>query len=168
MHNPIAILFLTVMSVVPSFYAMAAPPQSGDRAAQRVIERVFSEAERAVIEEFYLKDTEAKGKHKKDGHKKDGHKKAKHGKGGKGREGLPPGLAKKDRLPPGLQKQLEKNGTLPPGLARNELPLALQNKLYPPKPGTKRFMVGRDIVLIDTKTDVILDIIRDVVRASQL
>lgn len=158
MHNPIAILFLTVMCVVPSLYAMAAPPQSGDSAALRVIERVFSEAERAVIEEFYLKDTEAKAKHKK----------SKHGKGGKGREGLPPGLAKKDRLPPGLQKQLEKNGTLPPGLARNELPLALQNKLYPPKPGTKRFLVGRDIVLIDTKTDVILDIIRDVVRASQL
>lgn len=163
MHNPIAILFLTVMSVVPSFYAMAAPPQSGDSAAQRVIERVFSEAERAVIEEFYLKDAEAKAKHKKDGHKK-----AKHGKGGKGREGLPPGLAKKDRLPPGLQKQLQKNGTLPPGLARNELPLALQNKLYPPKPGTKRLLVGRDIVLIDTKTDLILDIVYDVVRASQL
>ena len=29
---------------------------------------------------------------------------------------LPPGLAKKDRLPPGLEKQLVRNGTLPPGL----------------------------------------------------
>src|SRR6266481_1582476 len=29
---------------------------------------------------------------------------------------LPPGLAKKDRLPPGLEKQLVSRGTLPPGL----------------------------------------------------
>src|SRR5215470_14934501 len=29
---------------------------------------------------------------------------------------LPPGLAKRDRLPPGLEKQLVRNGTLPPGL----------------------------------------------------
>src|SRR5262249_15083464 len=35
---------------------------------------------------------------------------------------LPPGLAKKDRLPPGLEKQLVRNGTLPPGL---------QKRLYP-------------------------------------
>ncbi|HCS23568.1 MAG TPA: hypothetical protein PLW48_08085 [Alphaproteobacteria bacterium] len=153
MHNIIAMLILTVMSVVPSVYAMAAPANSGDSAAQRVIERVFSEAERAVIEEFYLQNDKENAK----------------GKGGKKKgKGLPPGLAKKDRLPPGLEKQLKKNGTLPPGLARNDLPLALQNKLYPPKAGTKRILVGRDIVLIDTKTDLILDIIHDVVRASRL
>ena len=35
---------------------------------------------------------------------------------------LPSGLAKKDRLPPGLEKQLVRNGTLPPGL---------QKRLYP-------------------------------------
>ncbi len=32
--------------------------------------------------------------------------------------GLPPGLAKKDRLPPGLQKHLWKRGALPPGLQK--------------------------------------------------
>src|SRR5215475_5454143 len=31
---------------------------------------------------------------------------------------LPPGLAKKDRLPPGLERQLMRNGTLPPGLQK--------------------------------------------------
>src|SRR5579859_4162240 len=31
---------------------------------------------------------------------------------------LPPGLAKKDRLPPGLERQLEQRGTLPPGLQK--------------------------------------------------
>lgn len=39
------------------------------------------------------------------------------------RAGLPPGLAKKDRLPPGLEKQLQRNGTLPPGLQKRVQPL---------------------------------------------
>jgi len=39
------------------------------------------------------------------------------------RAGLPPGLAKKDRLPPGLERQLQRNGTLPPGLQRRMQPL---------------------------------------------
>lgn len=39
------------------------------------------------------------------------------------RAGLPPGLAKKDRLPPGLEKQVQRNGTLPPGLQKRVQPL---------------------------------------------
>jgi hypothetical protein len=39
------------------------------------------------------------------------------------RSGLPPGLAKKDRLPPGLERQLQRNGTLPPGLQKRVQPL---------------------------------------------
>jgi hypothetical protein len=36
---------------------------------------------------------------------------------------LPPGLAKRDRLPPGLEKQVQRNGTLPPGLQKRVQPL---------------------------------------------
>jgi hypothetical protein len=39
------------------------------------------------------------------------------------RAGLPPGLAKKDRLPPGLERHLQRNGTLPPGLQKRVQPL---------------------------------------------
>jgi hypothetical protein len=39
------------------------------------------------------------------------------------RSGLPPGLAKRDRLPPGLERQLRQNGTLPPGLQKRVEPL---------------------------------------------
>jgi len=35
---------------------------------------------------------------------------------------LPPGLAKKDQLPPGLEKQLVRRGTLPPGLQKRLQP----------------------------------------------
>ena len=38
-------------------------------------------------------------------------------------KGLPPGLAKKGKLPPGLQKHLDKNGKLPPGLQKRLEPL---------------------------------------------
>jgi hypothetical protein len=39
------------------------------------------------------------------------------------RSGLPPGLARRDRLPPGLERHLQRNGTLPPGLQRRVRPL---------------------------------------------
>jgi outer membrane lipoprotein SlyB len=39
------------------------------------------------------------------------------------RAGLPPGLAKKNHLPPGLERQLQRNGTLPPGLQKRVQPL---------------------------------------------
>ncbi len=153
MMHMFALLLLTAFTILPTAYSFAAPPaKTQEDAAARVVDRVFSEAERAIIEEFYTSK-----KTKPDG-KKHSH--------GKGKKDLPPGLAKKDRLPPGLEKQLQKNGKLPPGLARNELPFSLQNKLYPPRVGTKRYMIGRDIVLIDTKTDIILDIMRDVVHAT--
>src|SRR6266550_2528222 len=36
---------------------------------------------------------------------------------------LPPGLAKRDRLPPGLERKLQRDGTLPPGLQKKVQPL---------------------------------------------
>ncbi len=103
----------------------------------------------------------------KDGRKAGkGKHKNKKGKGqGRGRgKGLPPGLAKRDKLPPGLQKQLERNGKLPPGLQKSEFPEDLQAKLGPPKEGTERAIVGNDAVLLDTATNVVLDVIRNVVN----
>lgn len=144
MKNAIAFLSLGLMMTLGATVSVADATKD---ATQRVIERVFSATEKAIIEEYFGVKTDADKKDKKHKHK-----------------GLPPGLAKKDKLPPGLQKQLEKNGRLPPGLAKNELPASLQNKLYPPKKGTRRYVVGNDVVLIDTATDVILDIIRGVIR----
>ncbi len=36
-------------------------------------------------------------------------------------DGLPPGLARKNRLPPGIQKHLLERGSLPPGLQKRVL-----------------------------------------------
>ncbi len=81
-------------------------------------------------------------------------------------QGLPPGLAKRDDLPPGLQKYLEKNGTLPPGLQKRmqPLPSSLEIKLPKLREGTKRVVVGGNVVLVEERTSRVLDIVRDVIR----
>jgi hypothetical protein len=81
----------------------------------------------------------------------------------KSKNGLPPGLAKRDRLPPGLQKQIQRNGSLPPGLAKRGLPGDLRGRL-PHRKGQDYRVVGNDIVLIETATNVILDVMENVLR----
>ncbi len=73
---------------------------------------------------------------------------------------LPPGLAKKDRLPPGLEKQLVRRGTLPPGLQKKIMPCPpeLVRYLPAPPPGTAHVVVGGHIVLLNRKTNVIVDV----------
>lgn len=103
---------------------------------------------------------------KRDRHSKNNNKRKKRGrgkKGQKGQRGMPPGLAKRDSLPPGLQKQLERNGKLPPGLQKRALPRDLQAKLPRRRRGLERVIVDRDVVLIDTVTNTVLDIIKNVV-----
>jgi hypothetical protein len=73
---------------------------------------------------------------------------------------LPPGLAKKDRLPPGLERQLVIRGTLPPGLEKRVyvVPVEVERRLPPPPPDCERVVVGGHIVLRNRNTKIILDI----------
>ena len=74
----------------------------------------------------------------------------------KQKNGLPPGLAKRDgNLPPGLAKR----DKLPPGLQGDPLPSGLERKLSPLSPNYMRLRVGQDIVLMDRKTRVVLDVV---------
>jgi len=75
---------------------------------------------------------------------------------------LPPGLAKKGSLPPGLQKQVERNGHLPPGLEGEPLPRDLERQLQPLPEGYVRLRVGADIALMNGRTHVIVDVVKDV------
>ena len=79
---------------------------------------------------------------------------------------LPPGLAKRDTLPPGLEKQLRERGTLPPGLQKRLLPLPADLEIRLPKlpKGLIRVVIGVDVVLMDSVGDMILDVIEDVFR----
>lgn len=85
----------------------------------------------------------------------------------KGKSGdLPPGLAKREQLPPGLAKQLRDKGRLPPGIAKRDLPADLAAKL-PTRPADQDVtVVDGDVVLVDTATGIILDILKDVVTTG--
>ena len=73
---------------------------------------------------------------------------------------LPPGLAKKDRLPPGLEKQLRVRGTLPPGLRDRIQPCPpdLEHLLPPPPSDCEQVIIGGNLVLMNRRTSVVLDI----------
>jgi hypothetical protein len=100
----------------------------------------FLPEERRIISEYYRRDNTSK-------------------------KGLPPGLAKRGKLPPGLQKHLEKNGQLPPGLQKRlePLPSALERKLPAIPEYWERVIVERDVILLDRRTNRILDIIENVI-----
>jgi Ni/Co efflux regulator RcnB len=76
---------------------------------------------------------------------------------------LPHGLAKRGGdLPPGLERHIEKYGTLPPGLEGRALPDDLERRLPKSRKGTKRVIVDNDVLLIEEATGVVLDILKDV------
>jgi len=96
----------------------------------------FSDHDRRMIREYYGH----KGKKKK----------------------MPPGLAKRDTLPPGLQKRLDSGHPLPPGLQGRDLPYDLEEDLTELPRGYVRLRVGGDIIIMNRKTDVVIDIIHDI------
>jgi hypothetical protein len=81
------------------------------------------------------------------------------------RSGLPPGLATRDRLPPGLEKQLRKRGSLPPGLQKKIIPLPgdLERRMRVLPTGYRRVLIAGNVVLMNEKTSLIYDIVRDVI-----
>jgi hypothetical protein len=83
---------------------------------------------------------------------------------GSGASGLPPGLANKQQLPPGLQKQVREKGTLPPGLQKRLLPGELEGRLSRLPPGYERVIVGADVVIVEIATRIIVDILADILK----
>lgn len=75
--------------------------------------------------------------------------------------GLPPGLAKRDELPPGLEKQLQERGTLPPGLQKRIQPVPedLEVRLAPPPEGCRHVIIGGHIVLLNVRTNYVYSVV---------
>jgi hypothetical protein len=77
---------------------------------------------------------------------------------------LPPGLAKREALPPGLRQQLRENGALPPGLQKRlvVVPAPLGAR-FPAIPSHyRRYFVGDDLIVVDTRTNRVVRILHDV------
>ena len=69
---------------------------------------------------------------------------------GVGNMGLPPGLAKKQKLPPGI--------------AKRQLPSTLMAQLAPAPKGFERVIVDNDILLIEIATQLVHDVITDIIH----
>ena len=187
MFRMLSLAFLIVI-FTPAL-ALAAGQDPVVAATQRVLNRVFSEAERAMIEEYFNVNTgsgeqcprKEKCKHKHgEGHDGDddgdGKDKGRHG---HGRHGHGSGSGRHEQcrhegrdgdhgaLPPGLERQLKRNGHLPPGLEGRALPPGLAKNLPATAKGTKRVIIGDDVVLVDSSTQIILDVIKGVLGQTR-
>jgi hypothetical protein len=65
-------------------------------------------------------------------------------------------------LPPGIAKNLQRGKPLPPGIAKQVLPSALVNTLPREPEGYERIIVAGKILLVEIATQVIVDVITDV------
>ncbi len=66
-------------------------------------------------------------------------------------------------LPPGIAKNLARGKPLPPGIAKVFLPSDLTSKL-PAYPGYEYLAVDKDVVLMNTTTNTIADILTNVLK----
>jgi len=67
-----------------------------------------------------------------------------------------------DSLPPGIAKNLARGKRLPPGIAKKQIPHALLVRLPPIDDRYARVVVGRDVLMIEVGTGLIVDILRNV------
>lgn len=77
---------------------------------------------------------------------------------GKGKAGH-----KQKGLPPGIARNLSRGKPLPPGIAKQHLPDGLVHALPPPPGGFERVIVDGKILLIEIATQVIHDVLSDIV-----
>jgi hypothetical protein len=144
----ILFVFAVILAVPSVAEAMgqSGSTQPGQDLAGDYFENLFSPEDKQIILEFYgLLQGEGPDKSQR------------------GDKSMPPGLKKRDQLPPGLQKYFQNHGALPPGLAKRSLPQDLEQRLSPLNPDYERVIVDNDILLIETATQVLIDILTNVV-----
>jgi hypothetical protein len=73
------------------------------------------------------------------------------------------GKHKDKGLPPGVAKNLARGKPLPPGIAKQQLPDGLVHALPAPPRGYERIIVDGKVLLVDVATQVIHDILTDIV-----
>jgi len=66
-------------------------------------------------------------------------------------------------LPPGIRKNLARGKPIPPGIAKTRLPVTYMGKL-PHYPGYEWLGAGLDLLLVQTASGIIADVLIDVFR----
>lgn len=110
-----------------------------DHATELAIDRAFNDAERAAVEEYFNvtvpKSEDIYGK------------------------------KEKVILPPGVDQHIKKNNKIPPGTKKGDIPSELYDRVpVCQRPKNSCAIIGSDMVLLDTDTDVVLDLIANAVR----
>ena len=92
---------------------------------------VFSDHDRTIIRDYYRSDY----------------------------RGLPPGLAKQGKIPPGHAYKLQRHQGIPPGVTWEYLPADVERRLSRLPDGYVRIVIGNDVAILHTRTRVVLDVI---------
>jgi hypothetical protein len=73
---------------------------------------------------------------------------------------LPPGLAKKDRLPPGWERKLVVHHVIDYQMREymRPCPEELERRLPPPPPECEHTVIGTHIVLVYRRTNIVVDV----------
>ena len=155
----VGLIFAGFSGVAPS------TAQSEPGAAQpSVADIVIDEAARHILRNYYERNANAwvvahpdyededdqggNGNNKKNKKNKNKHK------------DIPPGIAKKGTLPPGIYKQLVRNGQIPPDVHYQPLPPDLVVQLPRLQPAYQYVIVDDRVMLIQAATRAIMDVLQ--------
>lgn len=125
--------------------------------AKKAAEAAFTEAERQAIEKYYEVTAPIRGEEYEKDHDDSDDKEISVKK--KKDKGKSKGKNKRKELPKGIAKKLERGGTLPPGIAKRELPVNLEKELPPAPEGYERIVADGRVMLSNIATGIISDII---------
>lgn len=137
-------------------------PGAAQPAGPSVADIVIDEAARHILRNYYERNANAwviahpddyddgggNGNSKKNKKNKNKHK------------DIPPGIAKKGTLPPGIYKQLVRNGQIPPDVHYQPLPPDLIVQLPPLAPAYQYVIVDDRVLLIQAATRAIMDVLQ--------
>lgn len=76
--------------------------------------------------------------------------------------GLPPGLAKKGKVPPGHAKKLYRGSPIPHDYPWKAIPRDLEDRLDRLPEGYVRVIVGADIGIMKVRTRIVVDLLEDI------
>lgn len=77
--------------------------------------------------------------------------------------GLPPGLAKKGKVPPGHAMKLRRGDPIPDGYMWRPLPRELESRLARLPDGYVHVVVGAHVGIMNVRTRVVFDLMEDIV-----
>ncbi|OZA30208.1 MAG: hypothetical protein B7X93_04055 [Hydrogenophilales bacterium 17-61-9] len=76
--------------------------------------------------------------------------------------GLPPGLAKKGKIPPGHAFKLKRGQSVPADVRWGYLDADIERRLSRLPDGYVRVVIGADIGILNTRTRIVVDLLEDI------